>query len=202
MRTLVINCYRREPDEKIKNFIRLVERFGEIDAVADRELTSTFDVSRFGAVVLSGSAALVGAGDYLENLVLFLRRVRLPVLGVCYGHQLMAKAFGAAVGKGELVSPDEKIKIVVDDPLFSGMEKEFTAAENHYEYVEDSSLARADFLLLARSDSCPVEAIKHKRLPFYGVQFHIERSGETGRKIAENFYNLALNPKNLPLDKG
>jgi GMP synthase (glutamine-hydrolysing) len=202
MRTLLVNCYRQEPEEKIGNFIKLVEKFSGSEVIADRAINPTFDVSRFGALVLSGSSALVGAGEYYENFILFLRRVRLPVLGVCYGLQILAKAFGGVVTKGELVSKnDEKITITADDPLFTGLGKELTAVENHYEYVEESSLKGADFHLLAHSDSCPVEAIRHKRQPLYGVQFHLERSGELGRQIMANFYGFIVKPKNLLLDK-
>lgn len=191
MNTLLINCYRNDADEKFQNCVRLVEKFGACETIADSGVGPVFDVSGFGAVVVTGSPKIVGAGDYRENLALFLRRMRLPVLGICYGHQLLARAFGGAVARGERVSPEEKIEVVADDPLFAGLGKEFTAAENHVEYVEESSLAGADFILLARSGSCPVEAIRHKHHPLYGVQFHVERSGETGRKIAENFYSIA-----------
>ncbi len=195
MKTLIINSYRNEPEKKIENYVRLVEKLSQYEVIADKNIEPTFNTSRFDAVVLSGSSAFVSSGDYCENFILFLRKLTIPVLGVCYGHQILVKAFGGVVTKGELVDKLEQIRITAPDPLFAGLGAEFQAVENHYEYVEDTGLGAADFRLLAGSVSCPVEAIRHKRKPLYGLQFHLERSGGIGEKLLANFYNHIVTTK-------
>jgi GMP synthase (glutamine-hydrolysing) len=94
----------------------------------------------------------------------------------------------------------ENVVVVNDDCLFKGLDiqRPIPLAEHHIDYVSEESLDRADFILLAKSDSCEVEAVKHKTSPFYGVQFHPERiviNGEShteGHKIIENFYRYVV----------
>ena len=88
------------------------------------------------------------------------------------------------------------IKILDFDELFTGFEKNQTIplAQHHHDYVTKESLQEADLVLLASSESCEVEAIKHRCKPFYGVQFHPERTKINNEKhyegisIIENFY--------------
>lgn len=120
------------------------------------------------------------------------------MLGICYGHQLLCSSFGCKVGS--LVEPVidrfENIHIVEADEIFEGFEgsQNTLLAESHYDYVIRDSLERAGFVLLADSNRCEVEAVRHKSKPFYGVQFHPERikiKDETcldGHKVIENFY--------------
>jgi GMP synthase (glutamine-hydrolysing) len=67
-------------------------------------------------------------------------------------------------------------------------------SESHYDYVLKESLDKAGMKLLADSASCEVEAVKHKSKPFYGVQFHPERtsvksvSHQEGHRVIGNFY--------------
>ena len=70
--------------------------------------------------------------------------------------------------------------------------------EYHNDYVIKQGLSTAGFILLADSQSCEVEAIKHNSKPLYGIQFHAERykigreGHKEGLKIFENFYKLAV----------
>ncbi|MDW8114554.1 MAG: GMP synthase, partial [candidate division WOR-3 bacterium] len=72
--------------------------------------------------------------------------------------------------------------------LFCNMEDKIIAKESHRDYVIKTSLEKTDLEIIAFSKSCEVEAIRHSNKKIFGVQFHIERSGEVGRQIAKNFY--------------
>jgi len=123
-----------------------------------------------------------------------VRSVRLPTLGICFGHQLFARVSGVQVLSGELIERDEVVFITEPGPLFRGMGPEMEFRESHREYVVAEAIERAGWHITARSASCPVEAMHHPTRPLYGVQFHPERSGLNGDKLFENFYNHIVLP--------
>ena len=76
-----------------------------------------------------------------------------------------------------------------------GLDNTISLSENHFDYVLKEDLDSAGFVLLADSDSCEVEAVKHKTKPLYGVQFHPERinvANPEGHKVIENFYKCVV----------
>jgi len=106
-------------------------------------------------------------GDYLGFI-----SFGLPVLGICLGHQILGRAFGGEVRRGEsgeYAAVD--IEVVEEDDLFMGLERRLVVWESHRDEV---SRMPEDFVLLARSEVCAVEAMKHKTKRIYGVQFHPE----------------------------
>ena len=113
-------------------------------------------------------------------------KIRMPVLGICYGHQMIAHFWGAKVGKGKSAEYGTG-KIIVDDEdeILKGMPKEFTAWVSHYDEVKE---VPEGFVSLAHSDTCSIEAMRHKERPIFGVQFHPEVwHTENGEQILKNF---------------
>lgn len=194
MRTLVVNCYRENAEEKIKGYMAQAERFTDAVEVPWGVLERAYDMGAFGAVIISGSQWLLSVERPAEPLVEFVRGLKVPALGICFGHQLFARAFGCPVLSGELVERDETIIISEPGPLFCGMEPEMDFLESHREYVPAEPVERAGWHVVARSASCPVEAMHHPTLPLYGVQFHPERSGLNGERLFDNFYNQIVFP--------
>jgi len=113
----------------------------------------------------------------------------VPILGICLGHQLIAKHFGGKVGRGERAEYSlVEIEIIEKDEIFKGLPERLRVWESHMDEVRELP---AGFRLLARSETCPVEAMKHERLPIYGVQFHPEVAHtEKGSEIYRNFAGL------------
>jgi GMP synthase-like glutamine amidotransferase len=153
------------------------------------------------AVVISGSAARIvepSHRDMFAGTVNLIKKLNLPVLSICFGHQLLCWTLGARVASlAEPVNDRfEEVHILEADEIFAGFEERQTIplAQSHYDYVLKESLDQAGLVLLADSPSCEVEAIKHKHNPLYGVQFHPERikmkgkSHTEGHKIIHNFY--------------
>jgi GMP synthase (glutamine-hydrolysing) len=79
--------------------------------------------------------------------------------------------------------------------LFWDMDAVIQVVEDHHEYVLTEGLEDRGFILLASSPSCPVEAVKHRTKPIFGIQFHPELSGEIGKKIIENFFKRVVGKK-------
>jgi len=145
------------------------------------------------AVVLSGSPRLIGRGEYSGPLLAWLFRCRIPFLGVCYGHQLLALSFGGTVSSasGDGCHGPEEIHLRRMDAIFSRFPSCFKMVESHREAVVFNGRLSRNFLLLAVNGRGGVEAIRHRRRPLWGVQFHPERSGATGEALIGNFLRAA-----------
>jgi GMP synthase (glutamine-hydrolysing) len=191
MRTLIVTSYRGDWAPKIEPVEAMVKLFSDCDVVSDADLTADCDLAGYQAVVLSGSPNLISKGQYLPGLVGFLRREELPTLGICYGHQMLAVAHGARViDGGKFLEGLDKVRVLVPEPLFIGLPQEIVAMESHREHVVLEDLARAGFNLLANSRTSDVEAMRHNAKPLFGLQFHLERSGDVGRQVMENFFRF------------
>jgi len=143
------------------------------------------------AIIIGGGPGRLGLGDGASTL---LKEVLLesgtPVLGICYGHQLLAQLFDGLVAPS--AKPEfgpAKVRVVVRDELFEDVPDNFTAWLSHNDEVVKLP---QDFLVLAESKECAYQAIKHKTKPIYGVQFHVEvEHTQYGREILSNFLRLA-----------
>lgn len=133
-------------------------------------------------IILSGGPDIEKA----ENCIDIALNAKLPVLGICLGHQLISKAYGGEVSRAESEEyANTKIYVKKENDLFKGVPEEFTAWASHKDEVKKVPEC---FEILAYSDICEIEAIKHKEKPVYGVQFHPEVSHtEYGSEILKNF---------------
>ncbi len=189
MRTLIVNSYHYDSEAKIQPYIELVRKFSEYVVVSDVNLHQRGEeIYDYDCLILSGSPAMISKGCYSHSYLNFLKTLTLPTLGICYGHQILAFAYGAKVKSGEEIKGEELVSIIDFRDIFKGLPEEIRVFESHQEYVEPENLESCGFIILAASPKCAVEAIRHISKPLYGVQFHIERSGPIGERILENFY--------------
>lgn len=111
-----------------------------------------------------------------------------PILGICFGHQTIVELFGGKMGVlKELSDGPQKVKILQKVAIFEGLPDEPEFEQNHYDC---STVIPYNFDLIATSDICPVEGIKHKTRPIFGIQFHPESSEGYGYKVLDNFLKL------------
>lgn len=114
---------------------------------------------------------------------------KLPILGVCLGHQSIAEAFGGKIvralepkhGKASM------IKVNNSSPLFKGLPEKIKAARYHSLIVEKSSLPDC-IEVIAEDEDGQIMALRHKEFPICGVQFHPESVlTELGKSMISNF---------------
>jgi GMP synthase-like glutamine amidotransferase len=196
MRTLLIDNYLpNSPQiEHLYNVIKDIT----VHTVEVKEYSTIQAGEEFNlhdVIVFSGAQRLLaepGIVDGYKNEVDFMKSTQKPVLGICFGHQLLAIAFGAEVmGMDKKVEGYYMVQRISDNEIFEGLDERFLVCESHQEMVADIPF---DFELLANSPNCPVEVMRHDRLPIFGVQFHPERFDDkhpAGRSILENFFKLA-----------
>ena len=199
-KSLLVNCSLKATTNEA--LLEAVRKFSDCTVIQFRDVDEGYHVEKdIDCVIISGSAArIVNPSDrhMFEGVVNLIKTCNLPILGICYGHQLLCWAFGAKVGSlpQPVFDQFEKVRVVDVDEIFAGFAKQDTIplSESHYDYVLKESLDQAGMVLLADSASCEVEAVKHKSNPFYGVQFHPERinikseSHPEGHRVIENFY--------------
>ncbi|MFH0876361.1 MAG: glutamine-hydrolyzing GMP synthase [archaeon] len=114
----------------------------------------------------------------------------IPVLGICYGHQLMAYVLGGTISRGNTkeygLAALNLIKL--NSPLFSGIKTEEKVWMSHGDYVEKIPVG---FTVCASTDDVTVSAMEDTKRNLYGIQFHPEVTHtECGMKI---LYNFAVN---------
>jgi len=208
MKTLVVNNYL-EP-ARVKADTEAVELFSEYEVIKYHDVPPAFDVGGdIDAVLLTGSEArIVKDKDVAlyRNVLNFIGHVEIPVIGVCFGHQLLCLAMGAEVGvlSNPVINRFEYVHVIKTDWLFEGFEprKPIPVAEFHNDYVKKESLPKAGLDLLAYSTSCETEAVRHKDKPLFGIQFHAERirikeeEHPEGHKIIGNFFRQVEVHKN------
>ncbi|MCK4452973.1 gamma-glutamyl-gamma-aminobutyrate hydrolase family protein [candidate division WOR-3 bacterium] len=196
MRTLIIDNYLpNSPQmENLYNVVKDVT-IHTVEVKDCSTMSSSEDFKLFDAIVLSGSQRKLAESEVFEsyaNEVEFLRRTEKPVLGICFGHQLLSMAFGESViPTGKMLEGYYMIRKIRNDELFDGLGEKFLVMESHEEIVQNVPY---NFVNIADSPNCAIEAIKHQVLPMYGVQFHPERFDDkrpAGIVILENFFKLA-----------
>jgi len=127
---------------------------------------------------------------------------KVPVLGVCLGHQAIAEAFGGPVVRAERLMHGKTCAVAhEEDELFAGVPSPFTAMRYHSLVARPEGLPR-DLVVTAwaadRPRGAEIMAMKHRRFPVYGVQFHPESIGtEHGNRLLENFLTIARSTSGL-----
>ena len=121
-----------------------------------------------------------------------IRRIgeRIPVFGVCLGHQAIGFAFGGVVGRAPVLMHGKTSSVQHDGRgVFSGVSQPFVAGRYHSLVVNEPTPAALE--VSARTEDGVVMGLRHREWPVHGVQFHPESvlTGE-GRKILRNFLEL------------
>jgi len=141
-------------------------------------------------LVLSGGAPRVGVEGELGNCGELLDKSTFPILGICAGHQYMARHYGGDVNPA--LNPEfGKVELRVlkkDSIIFEGVPERSTVWLSHNDEV---TIIPQDFVRIADSVSCIVQAMVHKEKPLIGLQFHPEvEHTEFGELIFKNFVKI------------
>lgn len=114
-----------------------------------------------------------------------------PLLGVCLGHQCIGQSYGGNVIRAEKVMHGKTSDIFHNhDPLFTGLDNPFKATRYHSLVIERASIPD-DLQVIAWTADDIIMAVRHRRHPVWGVQFHPESILTTsGKTILQNFLAL------------
>ena len=189
---LAVNNYPNR--ERFERLTRCLEGNGARVTSIDWGDASAKKFDTFNGVVLSGSPDMMSwktAHTKFQAEVDAIRDSSVPVLGVCFGHQMIAHAFGSeVVHDSQHVLKFVKTRILAADSLFEGLPRTLMLLESRHEVVKSLP---AGFELLATSETSSIAAMKHRRRPLYGVQSHPERYSKenpAGDRVVGNFVRL------------
>jgi anthranilate synthase/aminodeoxychorismate synthase-like glutamine amidotransferase len=185
---LVVDNY----DSFTYNLVQLVAASGAAVEVVRNDVES---VERLLARDVEGILLSPGPGRPEEAgvcLPLLAARPRVPLFGVCLGHQALGVAFGAAVGRAPEPRHGKTSRVRHDGRgLFEGLPNPFEATRYHSLEVCEESLP-AELVAVAWSeDDGVVMGMRHRELPYWGVQFHPESVlTVAGPRLVSNFLAL------------
>jgi len=116
---------------------------------------------------------------------------KIPILGVCLGHQAIGAAFGGKIIRAPKLFHGKTSQIRHDGSgVFRGLPNPFTATRYHSLIVERKSLP-ADLQVTAETDDDIIMGMQHKQYPLMGVQFHPESVlTDSGKQLLKNFLSL------------
>ena len=176
----------------------LVQRLGEQDpnidvrVVRNDQLTPD-DVERMAPshiIISPGPCTPREAGISNEVLVRFASRI--PILGVCLGHQCIGHVFGGEVVRNERVMHG-KTSMIHHDGLgvFAGMSNPFEATRYHSLVIRRETFTNPDFVVSAWTDQGEIMGVRHRAWPLHGVQFHPESFLTIeGPRLLRNFMDM------------
>ena len=143
-------------------------------------------------IISPGPATPNEAGVSLECVSYF--KDKLPILGICLGHQSIAQSFGAKIVRAKKMMHGKTSTIVMNDtktPLYKNMPKEFTATRYHSLVVQQDNLPDIIEVTSYSKDDEEIMSLQIKGHQIYGVQYHPESiMSEHGYKILDNFLRI------------
>lgn len=180
---LIIDC----GSQKTPDIESAVDDYADFETIAFFEVDESM-LGSYAGVIFSGAPILITE----ENMDPFLAKINwiketsLPILGICFGHQIIGLLFEAQGNRMKDCRDFNEIEQFVDCPLLDRLPDVFEMMEDHCEGI---SIPK-EFLLVANSDECVNEVMQHETKPIYGVQFHPEVSGNYGYILIENFVRI------------
>ena len=181
MKVLVIDNY----DSFVYNLVQYIGEIAKVDVIRNDE---KIEMNRYARLVVSPGPGHPESIPVVVNLILKYRE-KIPILGVCLGHQAIAQAFGGSITRAEIVLHGKPSLIHHDGmKIYRGIPNPFTATRYHSLIVSRLS---EELYVTARSEKGEIMGIRHKKYPIEGVQFHPESIlTPEGKKIIENFLEV------------
>ena len=170
----------------------LVHFLGDVGGVCDVRRNDTLSVSE--AMAMAPEAIVLSPGPCTPNeagiCVDLIKAAagRIPILGVCLGHQAIGQAFGGDVVRAA-VPMHGKVSPVLHDnsDIFAGLPSPFSATRYHSLIVDRTTLPDV-LMTTAWTEDGTIMGLRHRSLPIFGVQFHPESiASEKGRELLANF---------------
>lgn len=179
---------------KMKIFV--INNYGQFNHLIQRAIRDKVETSLISNHIppeeIDADGLILGGGPSLDKTgqcADYLRKLDIPILGICLGLQLMAITFSGNVAPGTIGGYAEvEIEVVTENDILKGFPKTFKTWASHADQVSEIPVS---FEILACSKICEIEAMRHSTKPLYGVQWHPEVvHTEYGQELLENFIRI------------
>ena len=180
-------------DSFVYNLAAYFQELGQEIRVVRNDRVSVEDLAEMkkleGLVISPGPGRPEDGGVSQEAVRHFTGRI--PILGVCLGHQIIGHAFGAGVVRGSRPMHGKVTRICHrGEGLFKGLPESYPVTRYHSLIVERSTVP-GQLRVDALSEDGAVMALSHREYPLYGIQFHPEAVlTEYGHELLENFIRI------------
>jgi anthranilate synthase/aminodeoxychorismate synthase-like glutamine amidotransferase len=177
----------------------LVQRLGEIDPTLPMQVHRNDRITLDRIDELNPSHIIISPGPCtpreagISNDVLKRYAGRVPILGVCLGHQCIGHTFGGEVVRNERIMHGKVSPIYHDGKgVFAGLSNPFDATRYHSLVIRRETWNNPDFDVTAWTKEGEIMGVRHKSWPLHGVQFHPESFLTVeGPRLLRNFLDLA-----------
>ncbi|WP_322501598.1 aminodeoxychorismate/anthranilate synthase component II [Streptomyces rochei] len=185
-RVAVVDNY----DSFTYNLVHYVAEQGGRPTVFRNDAVGLADLAAFDLLLLSPGPGTPAEGGICVEAVRELG-ARLPILGVCLGHQSIATAFGGSVVRGEQVHGKASAVHHDGSGVLAGLPDPFTATRYHSLVVAPTGLPD-ELVVTARTADGTIMGLRHREHPVHGVQFHPESVlSPEGKQLIANFLECA-----------
>lgn len=170
---LVVDNY----DSFVYNLVQYLAQLGADCTVLRNDQLQVEDASNYDGVLISPGPGIPEEAGVSIALVKYCAEKKIPLLGVCLGHQAIGVAFGGVVSRAPELLHGKTSQVHHDNSsVLHGLRDGFTATRYHSLAIERDSIdiESSGLHITGWSDSGVVMAVCHKSLPIHGVQFHPE----------------------------
>jgi anthranilate synthase component 2 len=189
-------------DSFVYNLARYVRELGEVPLVRRHDAVTVDEIGALGPshiIISPGPCTPAEAGISTE----VVRQLgdRIPVLGVCLGHQCIGAAYGAEIVRAGRPMHGKPSRIHHQaQGLFAGLPSPFTATRYHSLVIAPASVP-PELKVTATAEDGEIMAVQHASNPVYGVQFHPESVlSEQGYRLLDHFlHGVPPTPRPVPL---
>ncbi len=169
-RVLVIDNY----DSFVFNIVQYLAQLGADVTVKRNDEVELSEARNYDGVLLSPGPGTPSDAGVCIDMVHYCAENKIPLFGVCLGHQAIAEAFGGVVSRApELLHGKTSQVFHQGTSVMSSLPQPFTATRYHSLAVENETVP-SDFEITAQTESKVIMGLRHKNLNIEGVQFHPE----------------------------
>ena len=167
---LVIDNY----DSFVFNLVQYLGQLGAACTVVRNDAIAVEEASNYSGVLISPGPGIPEKAGVSIAMIEYCAQKKIPLFGVCLGHQAIGVAFGATVSRApELLHGKTSLVHHKGQGVLTGLPSPFTATRYHSLCVERESVG-ADLEITSETDSGIIMSMRHRTLPIEGVQFHPE----------------------------
>lgn len=160
---------------------------GNVDILPGPKGLIGVDPENYSRIILTGSeTSIMQSANWISRQIDLINKAvdkNIPLLGICFGHQLIARALGFSNYTRRATNSEFgwfRIHTVAQDELFTGIESPFYQFLTHFDEIIGPP---PGFSRVARSASCDIQGLRVKGKPVWGVQFHPEIDIRFGKRL-------------------